>query len=562
MDDLNNRNDLADENENSPVSEVNAGEGAAVSEAAEGAENSDVEVTAAEESPDVEATSAEESSDGEVTAAEESSDGEGTARVESEAASGGPAYGDSSYSDNADYVGDFEPAGKGVGNVFDKVKGFAGSLAGGGEMGDPDGDRRKKIIIGAALALCALLAFMLIINGVSRAVKRAAGAGQETAAASDASDASDAADTSSTVESAAVLPAEGADISGMYAVAEVAAKAMPSIVSVTNVSEIESSSFFGESTRHDSVSSGSGIITDIDDTEVIIAANNNVISYEGEVTVAFADGTTAPASVIGTDADNDLALLSVAAADLAPGTKDRIYAVAIGDSDALVVGEPVVTAGSAPGYGQSVSFGIVSSLGRVIKDSDGGERTVIQTDASVNPGNSGGALLNMRGELVGINDASLTDSKVEGMGYAIPVNDAKTVLSSIRHTKARTSVPAGQESYLGITCMTMPEFYTQTGYPKGVYVDAVAKKSPAEEAGIRSQDIITAVDGKSVFTQEELLEEVALYAAGEEMTLSVSRLGEDKEFEKLKVKVILGARDGAVVVPAADEEASSVPEAS
>ena len=326
-------------------------------------------------------------------------------------------------------------------------------------------------------------------------------------------------------------------------VPDVVSKVMPSMVSITNVTIQEYQNFFGETQQYEGVSAGSGIIVGKTDDDLLIATNNHVIQDAKEITVTFNDESAVAGSVKGADADYDLAIVAVPFKDIPEATKDAITIVSIGDSDSLNVGEEVVAIGNALGYGQSVSRGIVSAIGRTVMDSDGTERELIQTDASINPGNSGGALLNMKGELIGINEAKFVDESVEGVGYAIPMSIAEPILTKLGSRVKREQVSADQASFLGITCMTMPAAYTQSGYPSGVYVSEVVEDGPAAKAGIKAGDIITSMDGTSVKTKEELIDMLTYYAAGEELEMSISRINEDKTaFEKQRITVTLGKR--------------------
>ncbi|MBQ6377024.1 MAG: trypsin-like peptidase domain-containing protein [Lachnospiraceae bacterium] len=329
----------------------------------------------------------------------------------------------------------------------------------------------------------------------------------------------------------------------VLSVPDVVSKVMPSMVSITNVTVQEYQNFFGETQQYEGVSAGSGIIVGKTDDDLLIATNNHVIQDAKEITVTFKDETAVAGSVKGTDADYDLAIVAVPFKDIPEATQDVITIVSIGDSDSLSVGEEVVAIGNALGYGQSVSRGIVSAIGRTVMDSDGTERELIQTDASINPGNSGGALLNMKGELIGINEAKFVDESVEGVGYAIPMSIAEPILTKLGSRVKREQVSAEQASYLGITCMTMPAAYTQSGYPSGVYVSEVVEGGPADKAGIKAGDIITSMDGTGVKTKEELIDMLTYYAAGEELEMSISRINEDKTaFEKQRITVTLGKR--------------------
>ncbi|WP_274941130.1 S1C family serine protease [Chordicoccus furentiruminis] len=339
-------------------------------------------------------------------------------------------------------------------------------------------------------------------------------------------------------------------------VPEVVSKAMPSMVSITNVSEEEYENLFGQTEKYQDVSAGSGIIVGKTDKELLIATNNHVISDSDEITVTFCDDEAVEGTLKGADADNDLAIVAVASSDIPKKTQKKISIIAVGDSDSTQVGESVVAIGNALGYGQSVSSGIISALGRQVTDSDGTVRTMIQTDASINPGNSGGALLNMKGELIGINEAKLVDTSIEGVGYAIPMATAEPILEKLGSKEARTAVSADKAGYLGVTVMTVPSAATSSGYPSGVYVSGVTAGGPADKAGLKEGDVITAVDGNSVKGNEDFLKELKYYAAGETVSLSVSRLKGSSGFTKVSVDVTLGSRKEALGSDQTDSSAS------
>src|SRR5699024_9174440 len=213
---------------------------------------------------------------------------------------------------------------------------------------------------------------------------------------------------------------------GTIEVSDVAAAAMPSIVSITNKSVQEVQNYFsmfgmGGGTQEEEIeSAGSGIIVGQNDSELLIVSNNHVVEGADTLSVCFNDGEVYEANIKGTDSDRDLAVIAVPLDSISDDTMSAIKAVEIGDSDSLKVGEQVVAIGNALGYGQSVTTGIVSALDRTLEEDS--DATFIQTDAAINPGNSGGALLNMQGQLVGINSAKQASTEVEGMGYAIPVS--------------------------------------------------------------------------------------------------------------------------------------------
>ena len=325
-------------------------------------------------------------------------------------------------------------------------------------------------------------------------------------------------------------------------VGEVVELCMPSMVAITNTSVTEYRNMFGETRSYEDVSAGSGIIVGETDTELLIATNNHVISGAKDITVTFVDDTAISGSIKGTDAENDLAIVAVEIADLSEETMGAVRIINIGDSDKCVVGESVVAIGNALGYGQTVTAGIVSALNREVTV-DGTKHILLQTDASINPGNSGGALINMRGELIGINEVKYADTSVEGFGYAIPMATAEPILTELGSKVPREKIVGEDASYIGITCKTVPSYYTQMGYPSGVYVSTVNEGGPAEAAGIVSGDIITAIDGVSVRSTDELIEQLTYYAAGETIKFRIRRMNEDQSaFDTMDIMVTLGRR--------------------
>ena len=228
-------------------------------------------------------------------------------------------------------------------------------------------------------------------------------------------------------------------------VSEIAQAALPSVVSITNVSVqkvqwyVDRFGRFGYNSGllEETTSAGSGIIIERTDDALYILTNYHVVEDANTLSVGFADDTVCQASLCGTDEALDLAVAKVALSGLPDDTLSAITVATVGDSDALQVGEQVVAIGNALGYGQSVTTGIVSALNRSLStDTSTTPATYIQTDAAINPGNSGGALLNMRGEVVGINTAKLSSTDVEGMGYAIPISD---VWDTVQQLKTQSS---------------------------------------------------------------------------------------------------------------------------
>lgn len=229
-------------------------------------------------------------------------------------------------------------------------------------------------------------------------------------------------------------------------VSDIAAAALPSVVAITNISVQEVQNFFdrfgpngaGQTQLKETTSCGSGIIIANDGADLYIVTNAHVVEDATTLSVSFADNSVYEAQLCGTDETVDLAVLKIALSDLSSDTLSQIAVIAVGDSDALEVGEQVVAIGNALGYGQSVTTGIVSALDRSVTNESGVTSTYIQTDAAINPGNSGGALLNLDGQLIGINTAKLSDTDVEGMGYAIPISDVVELIAQLMTQTAET----------------------------------------------------------------------------------------------------------------------------
>jgi serine protease Do len=336
-------------------------------------------------------------------------------------------------------------------------------------------------------------------------------------------------------------------------VSDVAAAVMPAVVSITNKSVQEVQNLFGtygmygyggqgRTYQYETESCGSGIIVGENDEELLICTNYHVVEDATEITVGFVDDEVYEAVVKGTDSSNDLAVVAVQLSDISDDTMSQIKIAEIGDSDSLLIGEQVVAIGNALGYGQSVTTGIVSALNRSL-DLDGYTTAqLIQTDAAINPGNSGGPLLDMNGRVVGINSAKAASSGVEGMGYAIPISTAKDIIEDLMNKKTRTETVSEEDSaFIGIVGQDVSdEMASLYGIPQGIFITEVSSGSPAEEAGLKKGDIITKFDGTEVSSMSDLKSLLAYYAAGEDVTLVISKAN-DGEYEESKVDITLGA---------------------
>ena len=203
--------------------------------------------------------------------------------------------------------------------------------------------------------------------------------------------------------------------------------------------------------------------------------------------------------------------------------------------------------GNALGYGQSITTGIVSALGRTVSAEASGEtigsaNQYIQTDAAINPGNSGGALFNMKGELVGINSVKVANTKVEGMGYAIPISDAIPILDTLKKREIRERLREEESGFLGISCSNVERRQAEEyGIPDGVYVRDVNEEGPADEAGVRKGDVIVSLNEVPVKTMEELSEMLRYYPVGEIVEVEVMRY-EQGEYQSQIVSVKLGRK--------------------
>ena len=297
-------------------------------------------------------------------------------------------------------------------------------------------------------------------------------------------------------------------------VADVAEAVMPSSVSITSMSVQEVQTFpFGGVTKYEVPSSGSGIIIAQNEKEVLIVTNNHVVEDSETLTVVWIDGESSEAQIKGTDSDKDLAVIAVPISELKDTTKKEIKIANLGDSTKLRVGESAIAIGNALGYGQSVTLGIISALDRTVDGIDG---TLIQTDAAINPGNSGGALLNAKGEVIGINAAKVSSSSVEGMGYAIPITDAKDVLEGLINQEERKVVSEEERGTLGIYGMNITSEVTSWyNVPQGVCIQSLVRNGAAEKANIPVGSIITKIAGKEVNNLEELNEELQYHKKGE-----------------------------------------------
>lgn len=406
----------------------------------------------------------------------------------------------------------------------------------------PKKPKKHRAGFGVTLGKCAAIAIVFglvaggVFTGVSYAGTRALGITSVSAGAESKSE-------SSSEKPAEVQKTSTGNATDLSDVSAIAQEAMPSIVAITNMATVSYQTFWGVQ-QQESESCGSGVIIDQDDEYLYIATNNHVVADADELTVQFSDDETVTGEVKGTDAADDLAVVKVKLSDIPKDTLSIIKVATIAEEDELVVGQGVIAIGNALGYGQSVTNGIISALGRsiTIQDYTTRETTVInnmiQTNAAINPGNSGGALLNASGELIGINSAKYSDTDVEGFGYAIPMSDAMPVIEQLI---TKGEVEQAQSAYVGIQGKDISSDIAQAyNMPEGIYIYQIVDGSPAEKAGLRQGDIITEFDGQQVATMSELKQLLASCEAGQKVTIQFQRM--DNGYQEHSVEVTLGTQ--------------------
>ena len=331
-------------------------------------------------------------------------------------------------------------------------------------------------------------------------------------------------------------------VSTVTDVSSIAEKAMPSLVAINDTTTVEQNNFFGMPQTYQAQSSGSGIIVGQNDTELLIATNNHVVSGATDMKVTFTDSTQVAAAVKGTDSATDLAIIAVKLSDIPSDTMSKIKVATLGNSDNVKVGQQVIAIGNALGYGQSLTVGYISALDREITDENGIQHTYIQTDAAINPGNSGGALLDLNGNVIGINAAKNASTEVEGMGFAIPISKAQEILNNLMTKKTREAVDESAQGYLGIQGTNIDANASKEyGMPVGIYVYKIVEGGAAANSDLKEKDIITKFDGQSVTNMEELKQMLTYYEGGSTVSLTVQSLVNGSYVEH-EVQITLGTK--------------------
>ncbi|MFQ9515840.1 MAG: S1C family serine protease [Eubacterium sp.] len=338
--------------------------------------------------------------------------------------------------------------------------------------------------------------------------------------------------------------------------------AMPSVVAITSKTLVEASNdytndifeyYFGgrkgdSNNSYEEEAAGSGIIVDQTDSELLIVTNNHVVEGADSLKIQF-NGEESEDSVDGyikgTDSNADIAVVAVKLKDISDSTLKNIKKATLGDSDSVKVGEGVIAIGNALGYGQSVTTGVISAKDREATI-ENKTMKLLQTDAAINGGNSGGALLNAQGEVIGINVAKYsssgdyTSASVEGMGFAIPISSVKSIISTLETKETREKVSDDEKGYLGLSGYPVTEEESQQyGLPIGLCIQTVVEDSPADKAGIKQYDVITKFDGQTVTTMASLQNILEYYKAGEKVKVTVA-YNSGQQYKEKDVTVTLG----------------------
>ena len=325
-------------------------------------------------------------------------------------------------------------------------------------------------------------------------------------------------------------------------VTDVAKAALPAMVQLTGTTTVTSSSYFGYGQPYEANTSGTGIIVGKSDTELLILTNAHVIESVNNLSCTFADNQSVSATVKGSKSDKDVAVVAVALSDINSSTLSSIAIAELGDSDNVVVGQDVVAIGNALGEGQSVTNGIISALDRSITVNNVTFEGLFMTNAAINSGNSGGALLNADGKVIGINFAKTSEDGVEGMAYSIPISNVRELIDSLMNRQTRTKVASSEQGYLGIAAIditsTMANYY---GYPQGIQIRTVESDSAAEKAGLGKYDIVVSFDDQTVSSMSGLQSLMQYYKAGETVTVQYYHL-EGNQYVLKSVDVVLGSK--------------------
>lgn len=342
-------------------------------------------------------------------------------------------------------------------------------------------------------------------------------------------------------------------------VSDMVESCMASIVSITNISVEEVETFYYGTQEFESEGAGTGIIIAQNEEELLVATNSHVVDNTVELTVGFTvdaedpEDLIVPAKIKGMDKSYELAVVAVQLADIPEEIREQLKIATLGSSDALKVGQAAIAIGNALGYGQSVTSGIISALNREITI-DNFKNEVILTDAAINFGNSGGALLNSKGQVIGINVAKEAGSGTDSMGYSIPIDTAIPVLQKLINKQTRDQIGDLERGYMGATVVNVTEDAKNLyDMPQGAFVYEVSEGSGADLAGIKKGDVITKFDGESVTSSDDLIEKMSYYGVGETVTVEI-QTANNGAYEAREVEVTLQGASEDVIAEAEAEE--------
>lgn len=331
----------------------------------------------------------------------------------------------------------------------------------------------------------------------------------------------------------------------VQSVANAALPAMVALNGTTTVSSGSSSSFYGMfgGQSYEAQTSGTGIIVGKNDKELLVVTNAHVVDDVNDLKCVFVDGESVSATVKGSKSDKDIAVVAINLSDIKDSTINSIAIAELADSDDVAIGQEVVAIGNALGEGQSVTNGIISATNRSITVNNVTFSGLLMTNAAINSGNSGGALLNAEGKVIAINFAKTSSDGVEGMAYSIPVSNVMDIIDSLMSRETRTKVSSSETSYLGISGVDITSAMSSSyGYPQGVLIRSVENNSAAAQAGLGAYDIIVSFDDQSVSSMSSLKSIMEYYAAGEKVTVEYYHQ-EGSEYVLKSVEVTLGKKN-------------------
>ncbi|MBQ9318751.1 MAG: trypsin-like peptidase domain-containing protein [Bacilli bacterium] len=319
-------------------------------------------------------------------------------------------------------------------------------------------------------------------------------------------------------------------------VSEIVDEVMPSIVAITSKTIINSGrygpTFYGNGS-YETEGAGSGVIVSENDSEIFILTNYHVVKDANELSVQFIDNQSYDATVKGVSERKDIAIVSVNKKDISDDTLKQIKIAVLGDSNELKVGNGIIAIGNSLGYGQSVTTGVVSALNREVSTDDY-IQDMIQIDAAINGGNSGGALLNSKGEVVGINsvkyssNALSSSASIEGMGFAIPISDVESIIETlIKGENDEGGVSFGIEGY-----MTNSSYMSNYQLPNGFYVSAIVEGGNADKSELEIGNIITEADNIPITSVETFRKILYKKEKGDTIVLKVKYVSHNEYKEK------------------------------